>query len=147
MKHVNCQAIANNPTQIKLKINENKRVFIISDLDANLAKFEQALVAVDFDESNDVLFSLGDAIDRVVCLDTGANKDEVLEEWRDTGLYWIEDKMANCLAGHDVGLEPIIMSHLYNKDDKSDVVTRVNSWKEIYDMVTADIENHIADKY
>ena len=89
----------------------------------------------------------GDAIDRVVCLDTGANKDEVLEEWRDTGLYWIEDKMANCLAGHDVGLEPIIMSHLYNKDDKSDVVTRVNSWKEIYDMVTADIENHIADKY
>tara|TARA_Y100000588_G_scaffold326587_1_gene361091 strand:- start:2428 stop:3171 length:744 start_codon:yes stop_codon:yes gene_type:complete len=64
LKHVNCQAIANNPTQIKLKINENKRVFIISDLDANLAKFEQALVAVDFDESNDVLFSLGDAIDR-----------------------------------------------------------------------------------
>lgn len=81
MKHVNCQAIANNPTQIKLKINENKRVFIISDLDANLAKFEQALVAVDFDESNDVLFSLGDAIDR------GNDNFALLSRFKEMGFY------------------------------------------------------------
>ena len=55
--------------------------------------------------------------------------------------------MDNCIAGLNVGLKPIIMSHLYNKNDHNDQVTRVNSWKEIYEMVTNDIDAHIADKY
>ena len=33
------------------------------------------------------------AFERIVCLDTGADKDEVLQEYEGTGCYWLEDKI------------------------------------------------------
>ena len=32
---------------------------------------------------------------KLVCLDTGADNDEGLEPYKDSGLWWIEDKTVN----------------------------------------------------
>jgi uncharacterized HAD superfamily protein len=77
----------------------------------------------------------GDAIDRIVCLDTGEDKDEALEEWRDSGLLWVEDKPENAVLGAEMGLQSILIDHPYNKDFSHPDVTRVKNWKEIYEMI------------
>ena len=67
-------------------------------------------------------------------LDTGADKDEALEEYRDTGCYWIEDKPENAHVGLKLGLNPYIMAHDFNADEK--VIPRVQNWKELYEIIT-----------
>jgi hypothetical protein len=70
-----------------------------------------------------------------VYLDTGADKDEVMEEYRDTGCYWVEDKPENVDVGINVGCEGILMSHQHNSGYKG-AAHRVQSWKEIYHLIT-----------
>ena len=41
----------------------------------------------------------GTAIDEVVCLETGADKDSALAPYKDSGLLWIEDKYQNAEVG------------------------------------------------
>jgi hypothetical protein len=71
------------------------------------------------------------------CLDTGADKDEFLDEhYADTGYYWIEDKMANAVAGLNVGLSPILIEHGWNMNDSVPVgMKKVVKWKEIYEHI------------
>jgi hypothetical protein len=76
------------------------------------------------------------AFEKFVYLDTGADKDEVLEQYRDTGLYWIEDKITNAVAGHKVGLKPLLMEHGHNMDFEHSEIPRVTSWKEVYEIIT-----------
>lgn len=75
------------------------------------------------------------AFERYVFLDTGADKDEVMEEYRDTGCYWVEDKPENVDVGIAVGCEGILMAHHHNLGYSGDA-TRVNNWKEIYELIT-----------
>ena len=77
------------------------------------------------------------AFEEFVILDTGANKDEALAEYKDTGLWWIEDKPENALAGLNVGLKPLLMEHGHNMSFKHDEISKVKNWKEIYDLVTS----------
>jgi hypothetical protein len=76
----------------------------------------------------------GNAIDRVVCLDTGADKDEALEEWRDSGLIWVEDKQENADVGLELGLDSIIIDQPYNRDYNGKA-RRAQNWKDIYEYV------------
>lgn len=82
----------------------------------------------------------GDAIDRIVFLDTGADKDDMLEEWRGSELLWVEDKFENAKLGIDMGLQSILIEHDFNVDqgDKAREagITVVRTWKEIYDIAT-----------
>jgi hypothetical protein len=75
------------------------------------------------------------AFDRFVFLDTGADKDEALSEYQGSGLWWIEDKIANCKAGQKVGLRPILMEHGHSLDFADCAVPKVKNWREIYDLV------------
>lgn len=78
----------------------------------------------------------GDTVfEKYVYLDTGADKDEVLEWYNGTGCYWVEDKPQNALVGRDVGLNSLLMDHKHNQGEYSGV-TRVRNWKEIYNIVT-----------
>jgi FMN phosphatase YigB (HAD superfamily) len=78
----------------------------------------------------------GDSVfDKYVYLDTGADKDEVLEEYRNTGCYWIEDKPENVDTGIAMGLEGILMKHEHNKE-YAGTAHCVRNWKEIYEIVT-----------
>ena len=79
------------------------------------------------------------AFEELVCLDTGADKDEALEPYKDSGLYWIEDKLSNAVAGLDLGLKPILIEHGFNMfDDIPEGMTKVVNWKEIYNHITGE---------
>ena len=78
------------------------------------------------------------AFTKFIILDTGADKDEVLEKYRDKGYYWIEDKITNAEAGHAVGLKSIIMEHGHNMDYDHPEIPRVKSWKEIYERIVGE---------
>jgi len=69
-------------------------------------------------------------------LGTGADKDSALAEFHNTGLYWVEDKPNNAVAGLKYGLKPILIDHPYNRDFDHPDVIRVNNWKEIHQIVS-----------
>lgn len=73
--------------------------------------------------------------DRFVYLDIGADKDEALEEYRDTGLFWIEDKIENAEAGLNVGLRPILMEHGHNMHYVNPGIVIKKNWYEIYNYI------------
>ena len=77
----------------------------------------------------------GDIFYNYHILDTGADKDNVLAEFHNTGLYWVEDKPKNALAGLNYGLKPIIIDHPYNRDFNHPDITRVNNWKQIHEIL------------
>jgi hypothetical protein len=76
----------------------------------------------------------GDAIESVICLATGADKDEALEPYRDSGLWWIEDKPANADVGHALGLKSILVEHGHNMHHQCPYPV-VKNWKEIYERI------------
>lgn len=69
-------------------------------------------------------------------LGTGADKHSALAEFHGTGLYWVEDKPANALAGLNYGLKPILIDHQYNRDFEHPDITRVNNWQDIHKLVS-----------
>ncbi len=83
------------------------------------------------------LFKLfGTAIDDVLCLDTGADKDEALAPYKDSGMIWIEDKPENAVVGYNLGLESIVIEHGHNMDFAHPDIPVVKGWKEIYEICT-----------
>ena len=76
------------------------------------------------------------AFEEFVFLDTGADKDAALEPYRDTGYYWLEDKIVNCQVGTSLGLNSLLMEHGHNMDYEDVEIPRVKNWKEIYKIIT-----------
>ncbi len=73
----------------------------------------------------------------VVCLDTGADKDDALAEYKDTGMYWLEDKTENALCGVQAGLKSILITHDHNLscDENETGIIRCDSWSDIVDVI------------
>ena len=81
----------------------------------------------------------GDTVfERYIYLDTGADKDDVLESYRDSECWWVEDKPENSELGYTLGLRPLLMGHDHNADHASDNVIRVPNWKAVYDKITGE---------
>ena len=78
----------------------------------------------------------GDAFIDVICLDTGADKDEILMELKETyqGNYWIEDKPDNVMAGVDAGFTGILLEHGHNMGWEDTFVAK--KWEDIYNLIT-----------
>ncbi len=76
----------------------------------------------------------GTAIEQVVCLETSAPKGDALEQYRDSGMLWVEDNCRNAEVGAELGLNSIIVEHGHNMDYNSNIPL-VKSWREIYEMV------------
>lgn len=76
------------------------------------------------------------AFERVVCLDTGADKTQALEPYRNTGLWWIEDKPENADVGYNLGLQSVLMEHGHNMNHECPYPV-VKNWREIYAIVTS----------
>jgi FMN phosphatase YigB (HAD superfamily) len=72
----------------------------------------------------------------VICLDTGADKDEELaylaRSYKDN--YWIEDKPENADAGVKAGFKTLLVEHGHNLDYKGKA-TVVRNWEEIYNII------------
>ena len=79
---------------------------------------------------------MGDAFAKVICLDTGADKDEALERLakKYKGCYWIEDKPVNLHAGVKVGFKGILMEHGHNMNIKVDGMIAKN-WEDVYNHI------------
>ena len=78
----------------------------------------------------------GDTVfQRIVCLETGADKNDALEPYRDSGCWWVEDKPENAEVGHSMGLRSILMEHGHNMTHHNNDIPVVKNWKEIYDIV------------
>ena len=76
------------------------------------------------------------AFERIVCLDTGADKHEALEEYKDSGCWWLEDKPENAVVGHAAGLRSLLVEHGHNMHFYHKGITTVKNWKEIYQLIT-----------
>ena len=83
----------------------------------------------------------GDVVVELHCLPMGIHKGEFLKRWKDTGLFWIEDHVANAAAGADLGLRSIVIDHPYNTqftkhDHKIHArVSYATPWREIYEII------------
>jgi hypothetical protein len=75
------------------------------------------------------------AFEKFVFLDTGADKDAVLEPYRGSGLYWLEDKKINCEVGYELGLKSILMEHGHSLEYNHPSIPVVKNWKEIYNII------------
>ena len=82
------------------------------------------------------LFGSG-TFDQVICLETGADKDEILKELalKYEGCYWIEDKITNAELGSKLGYDSLLLEHGHSMGAEGDFKV-VKSWEEIYDVIT-----------
>jgi hypothetical protein len=77
------------------------------------------------------------AFEKITCLETGADKNEALEPYRDSGCYWLEDKPENAEVGHDLGLRSILVEHGHNMNHVNEQIPVVKNWREIYEIITS----------
>jgi hypothetical protein len=79
------------------------------------------------------------AFEKFVFLGTGEDKDAALEQYRNTGYYWIEDKIVNCEVGTNLGLKSLLMEHGHNMEFEHPEIPRVTNWKEVFEIITGQI--------
>jgi FMN phosphatase YigB (HAD superfamily) len=79
----------------------------------------------------------GNAIESVICLDTGADKDGALAPYEGSGMWWIEDKPENADVGHALGLKSILVEHGHNMHHQCNYDIAKN-WKQIFDLIISD---------
>ena len=77
------------------------------------------------------------AFERIVCLDTGADKHDALVPYQDSGLWWVEDKPENAEVGLDLGLKSILVEHGHNMNHVNERIPVVKNWREIYEIITS----------
>ena len=75
------------------------------------------------------------AFEKFIFLDTGADKDEALEPYRDTGYWWVEDKITNAEVGYEMGLKSLLMEHGHSLDYDNPNIPKVKNWKEVYEII------------
>ena len=75
------------------------------------------------------------AFSKLVCLDTGADKDKALSKYAGSNCYCLEDKVENATAGLQFGLKPILIEHGHNMNADVDYPICKN-WLEVYKTVT-----------
>jgi len=74
----------------------------------------------------------GDVWNKVICIATGADKDEALRPWKDSGYIWVEDKFTNARLGADMGLDSVLMRHEHNAKFEDSRITKVDNWQQIH---------------
>jgi len=80
----------------------------------------------------------GNIFNEVHCLSMGSPKHSTLENWKDSGLFWIEDHVGNALSGNTLGLNSVLFTHPVNSFYNGNDLSRVDSWKEIYELICKD---------
>lgn len=76
------------------------------------------------------------AFEKVVCLDTGADKYDALLPYKGTGCWWVEDKPENAEVGASLDLRSILIEHGHNMYHFHNDVQKVINWKEAFEIIT-----------
>ena len=74
-------------------------------------------------------------MEKIICLDTGEDKDRILKEYQDSGYLWIEDKVQNAECGLKYGLDSVLFEHGFNMDNEQ--FKKYPDWKSIYEDLTS----------
>lgn len=77
----------------------------------------------------------GTAIESVICIETNAPKDKELAPYKDSGMYWLEDKPENADTGYRMGLSSLLVEHGHNMNHDCPYPV-VKNWSEIYQIIT-----------
>lgn len=75
-----------------------------------------------------------DAFVDLYCLDPDISKKHTLEQWRNSGMWWLEDLPTNCDLGIDLGLKGILMEHSYNKEYSGKAI-KAKNWQDICKII------------
>ena len=77
----------------------------------------------------------GDIFDEIYITPSANEKFPILAKYaEDDDCVWVEDHTDNAEMGFNLGMNTFLMTAPYNiKDTPSDGITRVNTWKEIYE--------------
>jgi FMN phosphatase YigB (HAD superfamily) len=75
---------------------------------------------------------------RITCLSPNVTKQTVLEQYRGSGCWWLEDNVSNYNLGNQLGLTSLLVSQHYNISHNAGN-SRVNNWKQIYKRITNDV--------
>ena len=97
-------------------------------LDPNAMKLREMNLAKLFGET---------AFEKVICLDTGADKHDALFPYKDSGCFWIEDRADNALVGQKLGLRAILMEHGFNMYEYHPDIPLVKNWKDVFEIITS----------
>lgn len=73
--------------------------------------------------------------EELICLPVNSCKRPALERYRDTGCFWLEDKIENAIAGQELGLQSILIAHDYNTECPGNI-PRARDWNEVYKLIT-----------
>ena len=77
----------------------------------------------------------GDTVfERIICLDTGADKDVELEKYRNSDLFFIEDNIKNAETAAKMGINSILLKHPHNMKYNGKIPL-LNGWNEIYNFI------------
>jgi hypothetical protein len=83
------------------------------------------------------------AFSRFVFLGTGDDKHKALIEYKDSGCWWVEDKVENAEVGLEFGLRSVLIEHGYNKDYKNAQIPVVKNWHGFYQLVIGASQNNV----
>lgn len=70
-----------------------------------------------------------------VFLPTGAGKHNALQPYKNTGVWWLEDKIENAVCGTELGMRSLLVAHGHNFSFEHPEIQMVKDWEEIYDIV------------
>ncbi|MBU3023741.1 metallophosphoesterase [Aestuariibacter sp. A3R04] len=96
---VKTDAISKAPLHKNITVEDDKRVFVVGDLDGDFTRLKTQLDKVNFNPEEDVLFSLGDIIDR------GEDSAKLVDFMKDIGAHAVlgnhEHMMLEALLSRD----------------------------------------------
>ena len=83
------------------------------------------------------------AFERFTILDRGADKTEALREYKDSGCWWIEDKISNAEIPYEnnFDIHSILMLHNHSMETttkQNTAFTLANNWRDVYQLVTGE---------
>ena len=78
----------------------------------------------------------GHVFDDIICLPTGSDKHEALDVYKDSDMWWIEDKPENADVGYERGLRSILVEHGHNMHHEC-AYPVVKNWREIFEIIAA----------
>lgn len=72
------------------------------------------------------------AFEKITYCDCGASKEKELEQYRDSGLFFLEDKPSNAEYAKKIGMDPILFTQHHNRDYKGSVTRKVETWENFF---------------
>lgn len=99
-----------------------------------LTSFSDDFSSIELRKRNLVRLFGESAVGRIKSIAPRQSKRDMLEEYRDSGLAFVEDRMDNVDLGIEMGLDGYLLAHRYNVGYSGEA-TRVQNWSDLYERL------------